>query len=56
MGRASPVAVATSLSDIASRPGSKAAITSSPRASDSMKSGPVPVRGMGHTLPRAATR
>ncbi|GAA1313864.1 hypothetical protein GCM10009610_34530 [Pseudonocardia xinjiangensis] len=40
------MAVATSVSDIAGRAGRKAAITSRPRASASMKSGPVPARGM----------
>src|ERR1700712_2353728 len=46
VGRASPVVAATSLSDSDARPGRKAAITSRPRASDSMKSGPLPGRGM----------
>src|SRR4051794_6132030 len=41
VGRARPVAVATSLSVITGRTGWKARITSSPRASASMKSGPV---------------
>jgi hypothetical protein len=41
VGRASPVAAATSLSGITGRRGWNARITSSPRASASMKSGPV---------------
>ena len=50
VGRARPVAVATSANDITGRPGSNAAITSRPRASASMKSGPVPSRGIWHLL------
>ena len=46
VGRASPVAVAISLSDMVARPARKAVTTSSPRARDSMKSGPLPGRGM----------
>src|SRR5262249_35752209 len=46
VGLASPVAVATSVNDITGCRGWKAVMTSRPRASASMKSGPVPSRGM----------
>src|ERR1044072_3749417 len=47
VGRASPAAVATSVSDMLARPGWNTLMTSRPRASASMKSGPVSARAMG---------
>src|SRR5919107_4990263 len=54
VGRASPAAVATSLSDIAGRSASKQATTSRPRASASTKSGPAPRPAMVSSRPSSA--
>ncbi len=50
VGRARPVALATSLSDIPAVPGWNALMTSNPRAIDSMKSGSASRRGMTTSL------